>query len=124
MFTKITLLLAASQAVTAHFGLTQPQWRADTLAAENEAKYSQWNYPCEPQPCLPACPAFLCFPVFYSNFILTPSFSKPQAPASRTARATRPSGPSTAAPSSWTCTTRGPTSLSTWASAATRQTLT
>ncbi|KAJ4164788.1 hypothetical protein LMH87_006449 [Akanthomyces muscarius] len=46
MLTKIALLLAASRAVTAHFGLTQPQWRADTLAAENEAKYSQWNYPC------------------------------------------------------------------------------
>ncbi|TQV96332.1 hypothetical protein V2A60_003250 [Cordyceps javanica] len=46
MLTKIALLLAGSQAVTAHFGLTQPQWRADTLAAENEAKYSQWTYPC------------------------------------------------------------------------------
>ncbi|OAA62159.1 hypothetical protein ISF_05168 [Cordyceps fumosorosea ARSEF 2679] len=46
MLPKIALLLAASQAVTAHFGLTQPQWRADTLAAGNDAKYSQWTYPC------------------------------------------------------------------------------
>ncbi len=62
MLTKIALLLAASRAVTAHFGLTQPQWRADTLAAENEAKYSQWNYPCEPQPRPPAClPALQLF---------------------------------------------------------------
>lgn len=41
------MLLAASQAVTAHFGLKQPQWRTDTLSEEAEEKYSQWNYPCE-----------------------------------------------------------------------------
>ncbi|EGX95493.1 hypothetical protein CCM_00147 [Cordyceps militaris CM01] len=46
MLTQIALLLAASQAATAHFGLTQPQWRANSLAAENAAKYSQWTYPC------------------------------------------------------------------------------
>ncbi|KAM0742355.1 hypothetical protein ACQRIT_002532 [Beauveria bassiana] len=44
--TALFLAAAAIQPVTAHFGLTQPQWRADTLAAENEAKYSQWTYPC------------------------------------------------------------------------------
>lgn len=46
MLFKPVLLLAAAEAVSAHFGLTTPSWRADTLAAENEAKYSQWNYPC------------------------------------------------------------------------------
>lgn len=43
---SILLALAASQAVNAHFKLAYPEWRADTLAAENEDKYSQWNYPC------------------------------------------------------------------------------
>ncbi|KAG6013199.1 hypothetical protein E4U41_005135 [Claviceps citrina] len=30
----------------AHFGLTFPAWRADTLSKTGEAKYSQWTYPC------------------------------------------------------------------------------
>ncbi|KAH6608883.1 hypothetical protein Trco_002229 [Trichoderma cornu-damae] len=42
----LLLALAASQAVHAHFGLVYPEWRADTLAEENEDKYSQWDYPC------------------------------------------------------------------------------
>ncbi|RFU73583.1 hypothetical protein TARUN_8674 [Trichoderma arundinaceum] len=45
-FRTLVLALAASQAVSAHFGLVYPEWRADTLAEENEDKYSQWNYPC------------------------------------------------------------------------------
>lgn len=44
MLFKPVLLLAAAEAVSAHFGLTAPSWRADTLA--NEDKYSQWDYPC------------------------------------------------------------------------------
>ncbi|KAM0258450.1 hypothetical protein ACHAQJ_003789 [Trichoderma viride] len=45
-FKTIILALAASQAVNAHFGLVYPEWRADTLAEENEDKYSQWDNPC------------------------------------------------------------------------------
>ncbi|EHK19093.1 uncharacterized protein TRIVIDRAFT_50670 [Trichoderma virens Gv29-8] len=45
-FKSLLLGLAAVQSVTAHFGVVYPEWRADTLAAENEDKYSQWNYPC------------------------------------------------------------------------------
>lgn len=44
---KPVTLLAAAQAVTAHFGLTYPEWRADTLSSAGEAKYSQWTYPCK-----------------------------------------------------------------------------
>ncbi|CEJ89230.1 hypothetical protein VHEMI05085 [[Torrubiella] hemipterigena] len=43
---KSITLLAAAQSVTAHFGLTYPAWRADTLSSAGEAKYSQWTYPC------------------------------------------------------------------------------
>ncbi|TQS34249.1 hypothetical protein Golomagni_05375, partial [Golovinomyces magnicellulatus] len=43
---KSFVLLAAVQAVNAHFGLTYPEWRADTLSEEGELKYSQWEYPC------------------------------------------------------------------------------
>ncbi|KAM3457282.1 hypothetical protein MY5147_007040 [Beauveria neobassiana] len=63
--TALFLAAAAIQPVTAHFGLTQPQWRADTLAAENEAKYSQWTYPCTPPraslPPLPPIPDVIFF---------------------------------------------------------------
>ncbi|KAK1958518.1 hypothetical protein LY78DRAFT_591926 [Colletotrichum sublineola] len=43
-----TLLLAlgAANLASAHFGLTYPTWRADTLSEENEKIYSQWTYPC------------------------------------------------------------------------------
>ncbi|KAM0253502.1 hypothetical protein ACHAP5_000531 [Fusarium lateritium] len=43
---KTLLGLATVQAVSAHFGLVFPTWRADTLSEENEEKYSQWTYPC------------------------------------------------------------------------------
>ncbi|KAM0217799.1 hypothetical protein ACHAPA_001330 [Fusarium lateritium] len=43
---KTLLGLATVQAVSAHFGLVFPSWRADTLSEENEEKYSQWTYPC------------------------------------------------------------------------------
>ncbi|KAL4730752.1 hypothetical protein ACLX1H_002790 [Fusarium chlamydosporum] len=47
MFASKTLLgLATVQAVSAHFGLVFPTWRADTLSEENEDRYSQWTYPC------------------------------------------------------------------------------
>ncbi|KAL6801060.1 hypothetical protein GGI42DRAFT_325574 [Trichoderma sp. SZMC 28013] len=45
-FKTLLLGLAAAQAVTAHFSVVYPQWRADTLSEENEDKYSQWDYPC------------------------------------------------------------------------------
>ncbi|OHW99967.1 hypothetical protein CSPAE12_01197 [Colletotrichum incanum] len=43
-----TLLVAlgAANLASAHFGLTYPAWRADTLKATNETGYSQWTYPC------------------------------------------------------------------------------
>lgn len=44
---KSITLLAAAQSVTAHFGLTYPAWRADTLSSAGEEKYSQWTYPCK-----------------------------------------------------------------------------
>ncbi|KAL6877122.1 hypothetical protein J3F83DRAFT_728197 [Trichoderma novae-zelandiae] len=43
---SLLLGLAAVQAVSAHFAVVYPEWRADTLAEENEDKYSQWDYPC------------------------------------------------------------------------------
>ncbi|PTB66034.1 hypothetical protein BBK36DRAFT_1121230 [Trichoderma citrinoviride] len=43
---SLLLGLAAVQAVTAHFSVVYPEWRADTLSEENEDKYSQWDYPC------------------------------------------------------------------------------
>jgi hypothetical protein len=46
MLSQLVLGLAAVHGAAAHFGLTYPAWRADTLAEENEAKYSQWTYPC------------------------------------------------------------------------------
>ena len=45
----IITALAAANVVFGHFGLTSPQWRADTLSEENESKYSQWTYPCKKQ---------------------------------------------------------------------------
>ncbi|KAM0343237.1 hypothetical protein ACHAPU_008830 [Fusarium lateritium] len=46
MALKTLVGLATVQAVSAHFGLVFPTWRADTLSEENEEKYSQWTYPC------------------------------------------------------------------------------
>ncbi|KHN94664.1 uncharacterized protein MAM_07419 [Metarhizium album ARSEF 1941] len=46
MLRKLVLGLAAVHGATAHFGLKYPPWRADTLSAEGEAKYTQWKYPC------------------------------------------------------------------------------
>jgi hypothetical protein len=43
---KTLLGLATVQAVSAHFGLIFPTWRADTLSEENEDRYNQWTYPC------------------------------------------------------------------------------
>lgn len=45
MVSKTLFALAAAQSVSAHFGLTFPAWRADTLA--QSADYSQWTYPCK-----------------------------------------------------------------------------
>ncbi|TWU76303.1 hypothetical protein ED733_005650 [Metarhizium rileyi] len=43
---QLVFALAAVHGASAHFGIKYPSWRADTLAAENKAKYSQWSYPC------------------------------------------------------------------------------
>ncbi len=45
-FKTLLLGLAATQAVTAHFSVVYPEWRADTLSEKNMDKYSQWDYPC------------------------------------------------------------------------------
>ncbi|KAF7559234.1 hypothetical protein G7046_g4913 [Stylonectria norvegica] len=43
---KALLAMAVAKIATAHFGLEFPEWRIDTLAEENEEKYSQWTNPC------------------------------------------------------------------------------
>ena len=43
----VVLAAAAAQTVSAHFGLTYPTWRADTLSGEDNSPYSQWTYPCK-----------------------------------------------------------------------------
>lgn len=43
---KSLFALVMANCAAAHFGLDFPEWRADTLAEENEEKYSQWTYPC------------------------------------------------------------------------------
>lgn len=43
---KVALALAAAQAVSAHFGLIYPEWRADTLTDDENSTYNQWDYPC------------------------------------------------------------------------------
>lgn len=51
MALKNILLFAA--AASAHFGLKYPEWRADTLTADEELGYDQWTYPCKsPSPSL------------------------------------------------------------------------
>ncbi|KAL6701257.1 hypothetical protein J3F84DRAFT_1615 [Trichoderma pleuroticola] len=45
-FKTLLFGLAAAQAVTAHFSVVYPEWRADTLSEKNMDKYSQWDYPC------------------------------------------------------------------------------
>lgn len=44
MALKNILLFAA--AASAHFGLKYPEWRADTLTADEDLGYDQWAYPC------------------------------------------------------------------------------
>lgn len=44
---KLVLALACARVAVAHFGLTYPPWRFDTLSEAGEAKYSQWTYPCK-----------------------------------------------------------------------------
>lgn len=46
MMTKTLLALAVAQVATAHFGLTYPEWRLDTLDLPEDSEYSQWIYPC------------------------------------------------------------------------------
>lgn len=43
---NLVLALASARVAVAHFGLTYPLWRFDTLSEAGEAKYSQWTYPC------------------------------------------------------------------------------
>ncbi|UNI23301.1 hypothetical protein JDV02_009131 [Purpureocillium takamizusanense] len=46
MLSTALLALAAVHGAVAHFGLSYPSWRADTLAHEDTSNYSQWTYPC------------------------------------------------------------------------------
>jgi hypothetical protein len=51
---KLSLLALAATA-SAHYGLTYPPWRADTLSDAAEAEgFSQWAYPCAGVPAHPA----------------------------------------------------------------------
>lgn len=43
---KTLLALAAAQAVSAHYTLNYPEWRADTMSHEEDSELSQWTYPC------------------------------------------------------------------------------
>ena len=56
MRTSVLLLLGGTQLASAHFGLSYPSWRADTLKDTNVTGYNQRNYPCAspPQPASPA----------------------------------------------------------------------
>lgn len=119
-FKSILLALLASTAVNAHFKLAYPEWRADTLAEENEDKYSQWNNPCTSPPLQNAKKPMTSLQQTLKHILLTES----QAAASPTKQATSPTGPSAAAPSPSSSITPGPTSMSTSASAQTPQTST
>ncbi|KAL8338953.1 hypothetical protein RB598_007323 [Gaeumannomyces tritici] len=44
--TPLLALAALTPLAAAHFGLTQPAWRADTLSDTAPPRYSQWTYPC------------------------------------------------------------------------------
>ncbi|KYK57479.1 hypothetical protein DCS_04489 [Drechmeria coniospora] len=44
MVSKLVFAVAAAQCVSAHFGISYPAWRADTLT--KDTNYSQWTYPC------------------------------------------------------------------------------
>jgi hypothetical protein len=44
---KALLALVGAQAVSAHFGLVNPEWRGDTLSDSANPKFNQWLYPCE-----------------------------------------------------------------------------
>ena len=46
MISKALLALTAAQAVSAHFGLEFPEWRADTLSEDANPDFNQWVYPC------------------------------------------------------------------------------
>ncbi|KAH8174581.1 expression library immunization antigen 1 [Sarocladium implicatum] len=46
MISKTLLALAAAKAVSAHFGLDYPEWRADTLSEDINPEFYQFTYPC------------------------------------------------------------------------------
>ncbi|KAF6814850.1 Uncharacterized protein CSOJ01_03861 [Colletotrichum sojae] len=46
MALKTLLALGAANLASAHFGLTYPEWRGDTLSNTNATGWSQWSYPC------------------------------------------------------------------------------
>ncbi|KAF4505519.1 hypothetical protein G6O67_007459 [Ophiocordyceps sinensis] len=46
LVTLVATALAAAHGASAHYALTYPEWRADTLAEDADAGYSQWTYPC------------------------------------------------------------------------------
>ncbi|RYP66736.1 hypothetical protein DL770_008754 [Monosporascus sp. CRB-9-2] len=42
----VAILLAGAKVASAHFAITYPEWRADTLTEEEGSPYDQWVYPC------------------------------------------------------------------------------
>ncbi|RYP15370.1 hypothetical protein DL765_005761 [Monosporascus sp. GIB2] len=42
----VAILLAGARLASAHFAITYPEWRADTLTEEEGSPYDQWVYPC------------------------------------------------------------------------------
>lgn len=50
LVTLVATALAAAHGASAHYALTYPEWRADTLAEDADAGYSQWTYPCKSPP--------------------------------------------------------------------------
>ncbi|RYP48765.1 hypothetical protein DL768_005422 [Monosporascus sp. mg162] len=42
----VAILLAGAKLASAHFAITYPEWRADTLTEEEGSPYDQWVYPC------------------------------------------------------------------------------
>ena len=92
---RTVLALAAAQAVNAHYGLLYPEWRADTLNAEDDSELSQWTYPCM----LDTMFIFCSRPY--------PNDTAIQALALSSATGTLQTGPSMAAPCPWSWATIG-----------------
>lgn len=98
MAIKNILLFAAGAA--AHFGLPYPEWRADTLNADEDSGYDQRAYPCKSPPFLSYAPP-PPLPLPSRNPPTSPSTTNThthQVPTSPGPKAPQPTGPSPAAP--------------------------